>query len=94
VRVSCLCPQGVRTNMVFGEGAETNIGIKQVKALRIAEPEEVADAVVAAMDAERFLILPHPEVADYFRAKAADHDRWIGAMRHFQDTLTSDGDSA
>jgi len=88
VRVSCLCPQGVRTNMVFGEGADANIGIKQVKALRIAEPEEVADAVVAAMDEERFLVLPHPEVADYFRAKAADHDRWIGAMRHFQDTLT------
>lgn len=87
VRVSCLCPQGVRTDMVFGEGAEQNIGIRQVKALRIAEPEEVADTVMEAIASERFLILPHPEVAEYFRAKAADHDRWIGAMRAFERQL-------
>ena len=90
VKVSCLCPQGVRTNMVFGEGAEQNIGIRQVKALRIVEPEEVADAVVASLEAEEFLILPHPEVREYVLAKANDHDRWIGAMRHFQDTLTKE----
>jgi NAD(P)-dependent dehydrogenase (short-subunit alcohol dehydrogenase family) len=90
VKVSCLCPQGVRTNMVFGEGAEQNIGIRQVKALRIAEPEEVADVVVQAIADEKFLILPHPEVAEYFQAKAHDHDRWIGAMRKFQDQLTQE----
>ena len=93
VKVSCLCPQGVRTNMVFGEGAGENIGIKQVKALRIVEPEEVADAVVASIEAEEFLILPHPEVREYVLAKATDHDRWIGAMRHFQDTLTKETDA-
>jgi NAD(P)-dependent dehydrogenase (short-subunit alcohol dehydrogenase family) len=84
VRVSCLCPQGVRTNMVFGPGSETALGAEQVKRLGVIEPEEVADVVVAGLREERFLILPHPDVARYFRNKAADHDRWLGAMRKFQ----------
>ena len=45
------------------------------------EPEQVADAVVAGLADERFLILPHPEVAEYFRRKAADYDRWLRGMR-------------
>ena len=48
------------------------------------EPEDVADAVVAGLAAERFLILPHPEVADYVQRKADDHDRWIAGMRRLQ----------
>ena len=87
VRVSVLCPQGVRTDMVYGEGADDNIGIKQVKALRILEPEDVADVVVAGLASEKFLVLPHEEVREYVAAKAADHDRWIGAMRRFQTSL-------
>jgi NAD(P)-dependent dehydrogenase (short-subunit alcohol dehydrogenase family) len=87
VRVSCLCPQGVRTNMVFGPGTDGTIGAEQVRRLRVIEPDEVADAVVSALREERFLILPHPEVARYFQAKAADHDRWLAAMRKFQREL-------
>ena len=45
------------------------------------EPEQVADAVVAGLADERFLILPHPEVAEYFRRKAGDYDRWLRGMR-------------
>jgi hypothetical protein len=45
------------------------------------EPEEVAEACVAAIATEKFLILPHPEVLDYMRRKTADYDRWIGGMR-------------
>lgn len=87
VRVSCLCPQGVRTNMVFGPGTEGTLGAEQVRRLRIIEPDEVAEAVVDGLREERFLILPHPEVARYFQAKAADHDRWLAAMRKFQREL-------
>jgi len=88
VRVSCLCPQGVRTNMVFGPGTDGTIGAEQVRRLRVIEPEEVAEAVVSGLRDERFLILPHPEVARFFQAKAADHDRWLAAMRKFQRELT------
>src|SRR5438309_172132 len=47
-------------------------------------PDDVADAVVAGLAAERFLILPHPEVAEYLRRKAGDYDRWLAGMRRLQ----------
>ena len=47
-------------------------------------PESVADAVIAGLDEERFLILPHPEVGDYFRNKANDYERWLRGMRRLQ----------
>ena len=50
----------------------------------VLEPEEVADAVVDAIDAERFLILPHPEVLTFFQRKAMDYDRWLAGMRRLQ----------
>lgn len=84
LRVSCLCPQGVNTNMLHqddGIGGGTAV----VKAVgRVLEPHEVADIVVAAIDDERFLILPHPEVADYMALKATDPDRWLAGMRKLQ----------
>ncbi|HEX6489263.1 MAG TPA: SDR family oxidoreductase [Candidatus Dormibacteraeota bacterium] len=89
VKVSCLCPQGVRTRMVLGDEAEGHIGAEQVKRLGLIEPEQVADAVVAALAEEQFLILPHPEVLEYFRHKAENYGRWIGGMRKFQRSLTS-----
>jgi hypothetical protein len=73
--------------MVFGAGTDGTVGAEQVRRLRIIEPEEVAEAVVSGLREERFLILPHPEVARYFQAKAADHDRWLAAMRRFQREL-------
>jgi NAD(P)-dependent dehydrogenase (short-subunit alcohol dehydrogenase family) len=87
VKVSCLCPQGVRTNMVFGEQADGHISTEQVKRLGVIEPEEVAQAVVEGLADERFLILPHPQVLDYFRNKAENHGRWLGGMRKFQRQL-------
>jgi hypothetical protein len=47
----------------------------------------VAEAVVLGLHEERFLILPHPEVATYFRNKAENHDRWLGGMRKLQRQL-------
>jgi len=80
VNVSCLCPQGVRTNMLLSGGEdESNFLLPGSKA-----PEEVADVVVEGLADERFLILPHPEVAEYFQRKAGDYDRWLRGMRRMQ----------
>ena len=80
VKVSCLCPQGVRTNMLLSGGDdETNFLLPGSKA-----PEEVAEVVVAGLRDEHFLILPHPEVAEYFQRKAGDYDRWLKGMRRMQ----------
>jgi NAD(P)-dependent dehydrogenase (short-subunit alcohol dehydrogenase family) len=80
IRVSCLCPQGVRTPMLMGpEG-----GRKSFLLDGSVSPEQVADDVIAAMRDERFLVLPHPEVHDYMQRKAADVDRWLGGMRRLR----------
>lgn len=79
VRCSALCPQGVRTAMLsddnfLAEGALT--------------AEEVAEAALAGVAAERFLILPHPEVQEYFRRRAGDYDRWLRGMRRLHARVT------
>jgi len=80
VKVSCLCPQGVRTNMLLSGGEDaSNFLLPGSKS-----PEEVAEVVVEGLRAEQFLILPHPEVAEYFRQKAGDYDRWLRGMRRWQ----------
>jgi len=86
IRVSCLCPQGVKTDMLEAERERLRINFLTVGAL---EPEVVADAVVKGIAAERFLILPHPEVAEYFRRKAEDYDRWLRGMRRLRANLLS-----
>src|SRR6266404_6668151 len=78
IRVSCLCPQGVRTAML---GATRRTGMGGFLQDGSISPEEAADAVVAGLDAEKFLILTHPEVEEYFRRKAGDYDRWLRGMR-------------
>lgn len=85
INVSCLCPQFVATPMldVFESGSEMR---RWVDGLTVT-PEQVADAVVAGLLANRFLILPHPEVGDYHAAKAADPQRWLAQMRLLQARL-------
>jgi NAD(P)-dependent dehydrogenase (short-subunit alcohol dehydrogenase family) len=84
IRVSCLCPQGVKTDMLARERGALGIDFLTAGAL---EPEAVADSVVKGIADERFLILPHPEVADYFRRKADDYDRWLRGMRRLRANL-------
>jgi len=90
LHVACLCPQGVRTPLLFGDrpDLEGALAAEVVKAQRIIEPEEVAEATVEGLRDDRFLILPHAEVADYEQARANDRERWLGAMRRMQAKLT------
>ena len=86
VGVSCLCPMGVNTPLLMdGDSLATRI---VTAAARVLEPEEVADAVVDGLRDERFLILPHPEVGEYFQRKAADYDRWLAGMRRLQASVS------
>ncbi|HWK25404.1 MAG TPA: SDR family oxidoreductase [Solirubrobacter sp.] len=87
VRVSCLCPMGVNTPLL---NATDSLGTRVVRAAgAVLEPEQVADAVVAGLAAEAFLILPHPEVVEFLRHKGADYDRWLAGMRRLQAQLST-----
>jgi NAD(P)-dependent dehydrogenase (short-subunit alcohol dehydrogenase family) len=78
IKVSCLCPEGVNTNLLDAAPGSFKGMVD------ILEPEDVAGAVVEGLAAERFLILPHPRVGEYFRRKADDYDRWLAGMRRLQ----------
>ncbi len=80
IKVSCLCPQGVRTPMLE-MALEDPVGAAPLLAGGLLEPEEVADAVVAGLRDERFLILPHEDVAQYMALKGAQPERWLKGMR-------------
>lgn len=80
IKVSALCPMGVRTNMLF----EAQFAGGAFLLETAVEPERVADDVIKGLAEERFLILPHHEVAEFFRRKANDYDRWIKGMRKLQ----------
>lgn len=85
IKVSCLCPQGVRTKMLFPDGDDGgDIGANTVRSQGVIEPEDVAATVVEALAEERFLVLPHPEVLDYWGRKVDDYDRWLAGMRKLQ----------
>jgi len=78
IKVSVLCPQAVRTAMTAG-----GPGVAGVDGM--IEPEQVADAVMEALRNETFLVLPHPEVAEYIKRKTSDYDRWLHGMRRLQE---------
>jgi NAD(P)-dependent dehydrogenase (short-subunit alcohol dehydrogenase family) len=82
IGVSALCPQGVDTDMLRAGLESGHRGARVTAASgRVLSAEEVADTVVDGLRAERFLILPHPEVATYEQRRAQDRERWLGAMR-------------
>jgi len=86
LRVSCLCPQGVNTNMLR-QGDEPGAGASSSvvrSAGVVLEPGEVAEVVLSVIEAETFLIAPHPEVLTYWSRKVADYDRWLAGMRKLQ----------
>jgi NAD(P)-dependent dehydrogenase (short-subunit alcohol dehydrogenase family) len=80
IRVSCLCPQGVRTPML-DLALEDPIGAAPLLAEQLLEPEDVAESVVQGLHEESFLILPHARVADHMALKATQPERWLRGMR-------------
>jgi NAD(P)-dependent dehydrogenase (short-subunit alcohol dehydrogenase family) len=80
IKVSCLCPQAVRTPMLE-VALEDPVSAAPLLAGGVVEPEEVADAVVAGLREERFLILPHEEVARHMALKGSQPERWLNGMR-------------
>ncbi|MDT9686509.1 SDR family oxidoreductase [Streptomyces sp. TRM76323] len=87
IKVHAICPQGVRTDMLTAAGSAGEL----VLAPTAIEPEDVADALFAGMAQDRFLILPHPEVADFYRVRAAEPERWLGGMNRIQRTWEATG---
>jgi NAD(P)-dependent dehydrogenase (short-subunit alcohol dehydrogenase family) len=85
IRVSCLCPQGVKTDMLAAE-RRTGLDFLTDAAL---EPDQVAEIVLQGVRDEKFLILPHPEVAEYFARKATDYDRWLKGMRRLRANIVA-----
>jgi NAD(P)-dependent dehydrogenase (short-subunit alcohol dehydrogenase family) len=80
VRVSCICPQGVRTAMLEA-AMENPVSAAALESGGLLEPEDVADAVVAGIADERVLILPHENVAGFLALKGSDPERWVKGMR-------------
>jgi hypothetical protein len=99
--VSVLCPQAVRTNIIQNspdarraggladDSGQLDGGVAGGDG--VLEPADVAALCIEAIREERFLVLPHPEVASYVQRKAADRDRWLAGMRRFQSALHPDG---
>ena len=80
IKVSCICPLGVRTPMLE-TALEDSVGGAALLRDELLEPSDVAEAVVAGMREERLLIFPHPQLAQYMAFKASDNERWLGGMR-------------
>ncbi|MGW6297114.1 SDR family oxidoreductase [Streptomyces sp. NPDC055058] len=80
VKVHAICPQGVRTDMLTASGSAGRLVLEPTA----IEPDDVADALFRGIEEDRFLILPHPEVAAYYRARADDPERWLGGMNRLQ----------
>jgi NAD(P)-dependent dehydrogenase (short-subunit alcohol dehydrogenase family) len=84
IHIACLCPQGVRTPLLYADG----VAAKEVEAAGdVLEPAEVADRVAEALERRQFLVLPHPEVLRYEMARSADRDKWLAGMRRLNHTL-------
>jgi NAD(P)-dependent dehydrogenase (short-subunit alcohol dehydrogenase family) len=85
IKVSALCPQGVRTDMLLNDNSGLGAFLKQTA----VDPEQVAQTVVKGLAAESFLILPHPVVGEYFCQKAANYDQWLRGMRRLQASVNA-----
>ena len=83
IDVSCVCPLGVKTDFLDDDDP-----IHRYLHLHAITPEDVAESIVEGMREKRFLILPHPEVAEFFSMKTDDYDRWIRGMQRMRQKLT------
>ncbi|MFJ6726714.1 SDR family oxidoreductase [Streptomyces sp. NPDC091281] len=87
IKVHAICPQGVRTDMLDATGSAGDLVLRPTA----IDPADVADALFRGIEEDRFLILPHPEVAGFYQARATDPDRWMTNMNHLQRTWEATG---
>ena len=90
IRVSVVCPLYVATGLLGYDPDDP----KDRPNGRVLTPETVAESVMAGLLENRFLILPHPEAATYFRRRAEDTDGWIEGMRRLRRGAFADGPPA
>lgn len=94
IQVCLVCPQAVATRMIGvdedSEIEDGSAGFGGNDVDGVLSAAYVADCILAGIQEERFLVLPHPQVATYFQRKADDHDRWIGGMQRFRRRLSGD----
>jgi len=94
VKVLAVCPEGVRTDLLEAASRDGGIGALAARAVRAAgpvlEPEDVADAIVAALGRDELLVLPHADVARWTELRARDNARWIRVMSGLQQRLEDD----
>ncbi len=83
IRISCLCPQGVKTAMIASADDEPE-NFLMAEAISV---EECADAVIKGLESEKFLILPHAEVGQYIINKAENYDRWLHSLRKIRNAV-------
>jgi len=83
IRVHTICPLGVNTRMLENSGPLKGVLTRDP----VLEPEEVAEALITAIADDRFLVLPHPQVGDYYAYRATNTDAWLAAMNHLQQQL-------
>jgi NAD(P)-dependent dehydrogenase (short-subunit alcohol dehydrogenase family) len=84
VRVSVLCPQAVDTPLIQ---QRANIPGVSSQIDGVMSTEALCDSVLEGLASEKFLILPHPQVLEYFQRKATDYDRWLAGMRRLDQKL-------
>lgn len=83
IKISCLCPQGVKTAMIeSAKGEPENFLMAEA-----ITAEECADAVIKGLESEKFLILPHAEVGQYIINKAENYDRWLHSLRKIRNAV-------
>ncbi|KPI16224.1 short-chain dehydrogenase/reductase SDR [Actinobacteria bacterium OK074] len=80
LKVHAICPEGVRTDMLAASGSVGEL----VLAPTAIAPEDVVDALFLGMAQDRFLVLPHPDTAEYYRLRATHPDNWLNSMNHLQ----------
>ncbi len=83
IKVSCLCPFGVISGMLPPDAE----GVGKIILRTAITPLECADYVVGALEREEFFILPHPEILEYFKGRANNHERWLRYMRKEQERI-------
>ena len=91
IQVCLVCPQAVATRLIgFDEDTEIEDGTRGFGGNDVdgvLSTQFVADCILAGIQGEQFLVLPHPQVSTYVRRKADDHDRWIKGMRRFREKI-------